>query len=155
MGFWSSAGFFSIIIYEALKKSTILNFSLPKIFLFSTGTEAEEPLAELSWMRPPGVELHTVVTLWSPRCWGTRLLSTFQPTCHRAGICRFKRTSNTPKSEPCINVERRLQHHLHSAGRHFHLVCELWARNGSLWGMRMIWAEEGNEEEEKIEYGLF
>lgn len=139
MGFWPSAGFFSIIIYEALKKkkSTILNFSLPKIFLFSTGTESKEPLAELSWMRPPGVELHTVVTLWSTRCWSTRLQSTFQPTCHHAGICRFKRTLNTSKSEPCINVERRLQHHLHSAGRHFHLIREPGMGPSGGWG----WAE--------------
>lgn len=92
-----------------------------KDFIIQHKDQGWEAAGRAFWSRPPGVELHTVLTLWSPWCWGTRLLSTFQPTCHRAGIRRSKRTSNTSKSDPCINAERRL-HHLHSAGRHFHLV---------------------------------
>lgn len=51
--------------------------------------------------RPPGVELHTHLPLWSPRCWGTRRLSTFQPTCHQPGIRCSKHTSNRSKSHLC------------------------------------------------------
>lgn len=78
----------------------------------------------------------------------SRFLSTFQATCHQAGIFCSKHTSNTSKSDSCLNAEQGL-HHLHSAGRHYYFVHELCARNSSLWGLRMIWAVEGNEEKGK------
>lgn len=100
---------------------------------------------------PPEVELHTVLILWSPKCWGTRLLSTFQPTCHRAGICCSKYTSNTSKLDPCIYAVRRL-HHLHSAGRSFHLVHDLCARNTTLWRDEddLIWRRKWKEAKNRV-----
>lgn len=138
----------SIILYEAFKKLHELQLQPSKEFTIQHRDQGWGAAGRASWNRPPGVELHSVLTLWSPWCWGARLLSTFQPTCHQAGMCCSKRTSNTSKSDPCINAKRRLRH-LYSAGRRFHLVHELSARNSSLWGLRMIWAVEGNEEKEK------